>query len=261
MKKDWKANLRNKQISAPMIILPVILTIIMPIFILVGVLYAPEEYINGFGGEEYLRSTLNAPSHYNKYLFAADITAKILILPYFLFVPSMITIVLSSDSFAGEKDKKTIESLALLPVSKAELIVGKVIAAFIPAMVLSGIFFIIQGVIINLMLFPHLEGNILIFFDLIWLLTILLLTPTMAFFNILIGIIISSRCKDFKSAQSINGSLISPVMILMFAQIINPEFLSPIMILIVSSLLFLLDLLFLRIGRKLLNIEKLILML
>ena len=160
MKKDWKANLRNKQISMPMIILPVIFTIFMPILMLLGVLFAPEDYISGFGGEEYLSSTLNIPSHYNKYLFAADVAAKILILPYFLFVPSMITIVLSSDSFAGEKDKKTMESLALLPVTKTELILGKVLAAFIPAMILSGIFFIIQGIIINLMLSPYLEGNI-----------------------------------------------------------------------------------------------------
>ena len=261
MRKDWKVNLRNKQISIPLFILPIVFGVFIPILMLMGVLYAPNEYLSAFGGKEYLISTLSVNPNYNEYLIAADIAAKIMILPYFLFIPSMITIILSADSFAGEKERKTMESLALLPISKTELILGKVLSAFVPALLLSFTFFLLQGIIINLMFLPYLEGNILIFLDLTWLAMIFLLTPSIAFLNILMGTMVSSRSKDFKSAQSITGSFIVPVLGLLFIQLVNPAFLSPPMILLITAILLGLILIMLRIAKRLLVIEKLILML
>lgn len=261
MKKDWKTIVRNKEILLPMILIPLLFTVVMPLLTLIGVRAGPEDFINSIGNKsEYMR-VLSIPSNYNDYLVAAVIITKAFILPYFLFTPTLTSVIISSDSFAGEKERKTMESLVLLPISKTELIVGKVLSAFVPSILLSFFYFGILGLITNLVLLEFLEGNILIFTDLSWILLIFLFTPVLSFFNILITTIVSSRAKNFKNAQSISGLLILPVLALLFTQIFNPAFLNPVSILILTGIIFLICLLFLRIGNKLLDIERLILML
>ena len=52
--------------------------------------------------------------------------------PFFLIIPLMVSNVIASDSFAGEKERKTIEALLATPLSDSELFLGKILASFIP---------------------------------------------------------------------------------------------------------------------------------
>ena len=259
MKKDWKGTTRTKEILIPMLLLPLLFTVFMPIVMMIGVLAAPAEFMQAFGDVDALKAILNVPGHYNVYLVGAVMMTKMMVLPMFLFVPGVISSILSSDSFAGEKERKTMENVALLPISKTELIVGKVLTSFVPSFIITITCFIGTGLIINLMVLPYLEGNLLIFTDLGDVLVGFLLGPLLAFLNVQISVIISSRSKDLKSAQGISGSLITPVLAVFFVQMFNPAFLSPIMVLIISGILGGLSLILVRIANKLLDIEKLIL--
>jgi ABC-type Na+ efflux pump permease subunit len=261
MKKDWKTTIKKKEILLTMIFLPIVFTIAVPIMILIGVLIDPSAMLAEYPGADLLVKYLNIPSSYNQYLTAAMLMIKLMILPFLLFIPSMIPAIVAADSFAGEKERKTMESIALLPVSKTELILGKVLVSLIPSLLITIACFIGMGVIINLFLFEHLEGNILVLTDHTFLLTVFLMSPLLAFFDIIITTIISSRSKDLKSAQSISGALIVPVLAIMFAQMFNPAFLSPTMIFILSGILGMLCLIFIYIANKALDIEKLVLML
>lgn len=257
MKKDWKLYLRNKEMLISMIILPLMFSTVFPFIMIYSALIEPDEFIDAYGE---FKELMNIPEHYNKYLVAASIALRIFVLPYFLFTPSMISAIISADSFAGEKQRKTMESLALLPISKNELILGKVLVAFIPSILLSFIFFVFLGIEVNLIMLPYLDGNILIFTDITWLLTIFLLVPAITLFNIIIMVIISSRTKSFKGAQTISGLLITPIIIIMFMQTFNPAFLSAIMIIIISLIMIGICVLLVKIGKKCINIEKLIIM-
>jgi ABC-type Na+ efflux pump permease subunit len=264
LKKDWKVSVRNKEILFPMILLPVLFTIFLPVVMLIGVIAAPEEFSAGFGNidiVQLIETLLVIPSHYNDYLVGALIMIKLLILPMFLFIPGILPTVISSDSFAGEKERKTMESLALLPITKTELIIGKVLTSFIPSIIICFLCFVGTGVVINAMLFPYLEGNILFFTDLSVILVAFLLAPLLTLLNIQISVIISSRSKDLKSAQSIAGALITPTIAILFVQMFNPAFLSVPMILIISAILAIFCLIFVNIANRLLDLEKLILML
>ncbi|MGV9203485.1 MAG: ABC transporter permease subunit [Promethearchaeia archaeon] len=260
MKKDMKVILRNKQISIPLIILPLIFTIGLPIFTMLGVIYDPEAFVSAFGDIDQLKAQIYIPEEYNMYLSAAMIMSKMMILPYFLMIPTLICVIISSDSFAGEKERKTMETLALLPISKMELILGKVFTSFIPGFLLSVILFGVEGIIMNFMFLEYLEGNILLYTDVTWLLSVFLLIPALSLFNVLVSTMVSSRSKDFKSAQSITGALIVPVMILLFLQIFNPAFLSPLVSVIITVILLLLDIALAYWAKSVLDIEKLILM-
>ncbi|MGQ4873359.1 MAG: ABC transporter permease subunit [Promethearchaeia archaeon] len=260
MKKDFKLNLRNKQISVPIFILPILFSIIIPIFMFMGILSTPTSFVEAFGNSSELRRVFNIPKSYNNYIFAASVMARLFLLPYFLLIPSFLTVILASGSFAEEKDKRTMESLVLLPISKNELIMGKLFSSFIPTIFLSIIFFCIQGFVANIMFFPYLEGNILIFGDIIWILSMILLMPSLSFFNTIISTMISSRVKDLKSAQSISGFLTTPSFIFLFGSLLNPAFLSFLSIIIISIILLIGDYLLFKLATKVLDIEKLILL-
>ena len=261
LKKDWKTSVKRKEILAIMTIFPVIFTIILPILMLIGLLVDPNAFMAEFGDPALLRSILQIPAHYNNALAGAIMVIRMIVLPLFLFIPGMMPIVISSDSFAGEKERKTMEGVLLLPMNKTELILGKVLASFIPSMVISLVCFFTLGIIVNVMLLSYLDGIILFFSDIPIMLVGLLLTPFWALLNIQISVIISSRAKDMKSAQSISGALVTPVLGIMLVQIFNPAFLTIITVLILTGFIALLWIFFIYVSNKLLDPEKLILML
>jgi len=257
--KDWKTTVRSKEILLTMTLLPILFTIGVPILMMIGIVIDPEGFIEEFPGADILITLLNIPSSYNQYLVAAEVMIKLMILPFFLFIPAMLPAIIAADSFAGEKERKTMESIALLPISKTELILGKVLVSLIPSVLISFACFAGMGVIVNLMLLEHLEGNILIFSDPAFLLTVFLMSPLLAMVDIIVTTMISSRSKDLKSAQSISGALIGPVIAIMFVQMFNPSFLTPLMILILSGVLGGLCVLLIDVANKVLDIEKLVL--
>ncbi|HDZ17622.1 hypothetical protein LCGC14_1180410 [marine sediment metagenome] len=260
IKKDWKTSIKRKEILAPMILLPLIFTILIPLTMLILVLFDPEEFSTAFGYND-VSSLLGIPTHYNMYLVGATMMIKMFILPMFLFIPGLLPSLISSDSFAGEKERKTMESLALLPMTKTELILGKILVSFIPTIIISFLCFGGTGIIVNLILISHLEGNLLFFTDLTTILIGFLLSPLLALLNIQISVIISSRSKDLKSAQSIAGALVTPLIAIIFVQMFNPLFLSIPTVLILSAIIAIFCLIFINIANRLLDIEKLILML
>jgi ABC-2 type transport system permease protein len=260
MKKDWKTSVKRKEILAIMSVFPIIFTVLLPIFMLIGIIVDPSGFISEFGDPATLRGLYNIPPQYNDALAGAIMVIKMLVLPLFLFIPGMMPIIISSDSFAGEKERKTMESVLLLPINKTELILGKVLASFVPSILISFACFITLGIIINVMIVPYLEGNILFFTDPSILLTGFLLAPFWALLNIQISVIISSRAKDMKSAQSISGALITPVLGIIIIQIFNPSFINAVSISFLTLLISLLWLFFIYLGNRLLDPEKLITM-
>jgi ABC-2 type transport system permease protein len=55
-------------------------------------------------------------------------------LPFFgLLYPSLLASMIAFDSFIGERTKRTIEPLLAAPISERDLFIGKMLAAFIPA--------------------------------------------------------------------------------------------------------------------------------
>ena len=260
LKKDWQSSIRSKEILLPMALLPVVFTILTPILMLIGIIMAPGEVASEFGDIEEIARLLEIPDTYNEVLVAATFMIKLFILPIFLFIPALIPSIIASDSFAGEKERKTMESLVLLPISKSELILGKVLTALLPSLAITFSCFGLLGLVVNLMLLPYLEGHLLIFTDASFMLAIFVLAPLYSFLSNLLGIIISSRVKDLKSAQSISGSVVLPVLGLLFVQIFNPAFLSPLMIGILSLVMGGLCVIFINVANKVLDVEKLVLM-
>ena len=59
----------------------------------------------------------------------------------FLVMPVFVPILISSQSVAGEKERRTLEPLLASPVTAAELVAGKSLASLVPAVGISWVAF------------------------------------------------------------------------------------------------------------------------
>jgi ABC-type Na+ efflux pump permease subunit len=70
--------------------------------------------------------------------------------PLFLVVPLMVSSIIGSDSFVGEKERGTMEALFFTPISDTELFVAKLLTAFVPAQIIALASFVVYGFVVNL---------------------------------------------------------------------------------------------------------------
>ena len=154
--KDVIAIRRSKAIVIPMLAVPALLMIVMPVVI-------------GTASKSSSRSNIqqvleNIPGDFADPILALPADEQLIVLvlgyllaPLFLIVPLMVSAVLAADAFAGEKERKTLESLLHLPISDAELFYAKLLTAFIPAMVVSWVGFLCFAIVSNTVAWPVLH--------------------------------------------------------------------------------------------------------
>ena len=222
-RKDIRAIAANMQVWLPTLMIPAILGVIMPAAILIVLTVAPETQGSNMQSlydlldklPTGLQTTLAALPQLNQKF--AYLLINYLFAPFFLIIPLMTASVISADSFAGEKERGTLEGLLLAPVDLLSLLTGKALAAFLPAMAVSLLSFVLYGLTANLAGWG-LFGRIF-FPELNWLPLILLVIPGLALVAILFTVFISARVASFQAAYQLGALVILPALVLLFGQI------------------------------------------
>ena len=80
--------------------------------------------------------------------------------PFFLLIPVMASSVIAFDSFPGEKERITIEALLATPLTDEELLFGKMLASFVPAMAVTILFIIAYTVVVDRCPYPGASRDI-----------------------------------------------------------------------------------------------------
>lgn len=176
--------------------------------------------------------------------------------PFFLIIPTLTSSVIASDSFAGEKERKTIEALLATPISDSELFLGKMLVSFIPSMIVTILCFMGYSAIVDLITFEA-SGRLLLP-NVTWILLIFLLAPTFALASIGLTVMISVRVKGYREAQQISAVLLLPVLALLFAQMSGAVFFGPIAILSLTGVMMVMDVVIFRLGVKLFRREQIL---
>lgn len=222
IKKDIKDIFRSKTLLVTMIIIPILFSVIFPSIVLGGALLFDAEKIAGDDGRKlidtYLAST--GGEEFSSYTLEQQIVYMFInfMLPsLFLLVPIITAMTVSANSFVGEKENRTLESLLFSPISIKKLFLSKIIASFIPPLFVSIISFIISGIIINSLGYP-LFGE-LIFPSGNWVVLITCLSPMVILLTVLLNILISARVKTYQEAQNVGGIIVLPVIALMIGQV------------------------------------------
>jgi ABC-type Na+ efflux pump permease subunit len=139
-----------------------------------------------------------------------------LLAPLFLIVPLMVSAVLAADAFAGEKERRTLESLLHLPVSDQDLFVAKLAVSFIPALVVSWVGFLCFAVVSNGVAWPVVHR---IFVPTkLWLVMILWVAPAVAALGLGVMVRVSARASTTQEANQLGGAVILPLIFLAMGQ-------------------------------------------
>ena len=149
--------------------------------------------------------------------------------PMFLIVPIMASSVIASDSFAGEKERKTIEALLATPLTDEELFLGKILVAFIPAILITFVSFGIYSVVVDV-LTAGLFNGLSLLPNPIWVTMIFGLAPVIALTSVGLTVTISAKVKGFREAQQISVILVAPILGLVFGQISGALFLGDVVL-------------------------------
>jgi ABC-2 type transport system permease protein len=259
-KKDWLEIKRNWQVLLPIIILPLIFAVVFPV-VISAISTAPAEQMDSgdFGtlisimpADVQAQIAQMTPNQVLVYVMSLYFFA-----PIFLIIPIMASSVLGSDSFAGERERKTIEALLATPISDSELLLGKILVSFIPAMIVTVVSFAVYTVIVDVTTVGLFNGMLLLP-NLTWLIMILGVAPTLALCSIGLTVIISAKVKGFKEAQQISVLLLLPVLGLVFAQISGVLVLGPAILALLIGVLAAVDIVVFYVGIKIFRREEIL---
>ena len=115
--------------------------------------------------------------------------------PLYLLLPVMVSNVVAADSFAGEKERKTLEALLYTPTSDRELLWAKLLAAWIPGVVVGLLSFVAYCIVVDIVAWP-VVGHLLLP-NLLWLIIALWVGPAAAALGLGAAVLVSSRGLSF----------------------------------------------------------------
>jgi ABC-2 type transport system permease protein len=135
----------------------------------------------------------------------------------FMFSPLIIPVNIAAYSVVGEKTTRSLEPLLATPITTAELLAGKNLAAIIPAVLATWASFLIYAIGARLMITsPHVLAAL---FDAKWWFAVLILGPLLAVLSVNFSLMVSSRVNDPRVAEQLSAVIMLPLLLLFFGQI------------------------------------------
>jgi len=242
-RKDLKVAVQNKGVVLPLIILPLILFVIFPWIMA----YAPD-LANSTGTsvtniDELLKrmpeGLLNELSGYTENQQMVVFSLVYMLAPMFLIMPLMVSSVFAADSFAGEKERKTLEALLYTPTTDRDLFAAKVLGAWVTAVSVAVLSFVIYAVMVNAAGW-HSIGHIF-FPNWMWIALVFWVTPAVAGLGLVVMVFVSVRAQGFQDANQTGGLIVLPILALMIGQIAGVMYFSLGVVLFVGLVIWLID--------------------
>ncbi|PAD29713.1 ABC transporter permease [Paenibacillus sp. 7523-1] len=251
VRKDIRAITASIQLWLPMLIVPLIIGVTMPAIL---IWLASRVELRSIGNIGFLLDSLDILSSSGQIPELASMAtdnhrivyylALYMFAPLFLIIPVMASSILTANSFAGEKERKTLEGLLFTPISMNTLFKGKVLAALIPSILLSWITFLIYGIIANILMYPMFGA--LMFPNWNWIILVLWVVPSCSLMVILLNVLISAKVRGFQEAYQLGGLIVIPLLALIAGQASGMLLISPVLLLLIGAALLLISLVLLR---------------
>ncbi len=139
-----------------------------------------------------------------------------LMVPVYLVVPLLVATVIAADAFAGERERGTLEAVLYTPTTDAELLLAKVLVAWLPAVAVAGVGFVLYAGIADLVAWPILGRPVLP--DPTWGVLVVFVAPAVAGLGLGVTVLVSSRVRTFQAAWQRAGLAVLPLVALMVAE-------------------------------------------
>lgn len=212
IRKEWAEIFKNRMVLFTVAFLPLILTA-LPLVILYAT--GSEDMGSMDAGMPEQLTAFCPPNITGGECFQVYMVSQFMIM--FMILPLAIPITISAYSIVGEKTNHSLEPLLATPITTPELLIGKSLAAAIPAIAATYAAFAIF--IIGAWIIVPNRTLMTAFLDARWLLAIFVVGPLMAVMAINVSIMVSSRVNDPRVAEQLSMVVLVPVLALFFGQI------------------------------------------
>jgi ABC-2 type transport system permease protein len=220
IRKDLMVVRRSRAMMLPIVAVPLILLIVVPVLLTVAPVAAP-----GGAGEESLRRLFDGLPSAAREMFAGHTLREAWVLlvneqlfpALFLIVPLVVVNVIAADSFAGERERRTLEALLYTPKNDAERIIGKLLAAWIPAVMIGVSGLVVYSTAVNVAAWPVMHRVFVP--TLTWIVLATWVAPGIALLGLAGMMLISLRVRGTYEAMQLGGLLVLPVVLLLIGPV------------------------------------------
>ena len=212
LKKDFRGIVSNRRLFTELLIVPLVLTIILPSIYVVAVYFAPDD-------PDIVKLIELLPQGSRAESLEMAVSGLIFnyILPvFFLMIPIMTASIMAASSFVGEKEKHTLETLLYCPLSVKQIFQAKVLASFLFSMLVSLISFAAMLAVLELEVF-FIMGSLLVPAA-GWLVILFLLAPSISLIAVTLIVRGSAKAQSVEESQQGAVFLIIPVILLAAGQ-------------------------------------------
>ena len=239
LRRDLTVVARSRAVSLPILILPVVFFVLAPALLVLGA--------GAIGADlgEFEELLALMPEAFRRDIAGLEPPAQVIVwgleyvfATFFLIVPLMTSAVIAADSFAGEKERKTLEALVYTPTSDLELYAGKVLAPWLAAVAVSTIGYIVF-VIVATIFGGAIVGRPIALTGR-WLVFVLVLAPAVAALAIGALVQVSARVRGFQEAYQLGGLVVLPVVLLLLGQVTGVLYLDLAAVVAIAAILWLL---------------------
>ncbi len=210
--KEWAEVFKNKYVLFTVAFLPLLMTAIP-----LGIIYGTRE------SSDFSSATSDMPAQFSAMCpaglgdgecFQIFLVSQFMLM--FMIIPLAIPAAIASYSIVGEKVNRSLEPLLATPIKTIELLVGKTLAAIIPALIATWIGFAIF--LIGTWMLIGNSAVLAAFVDLRWIIAIFIAGPLMALSAVTFSVIVSSRVNDPRIAEQVSMIIILPLLGIFFGQ-------------------------------------------
>ncbi len=252
VRKDLKVVRQNKGVVLPFIIMFVLFFVVLPALSAVI-----PSLVNGVGADagDIEKMITGLPAGLQQELAGLNMSQKAIVFflvymmaPMFLMVPLLVASSIAADSFAGEKERKTMEALLYTPTTDRELVSAKLLSAWLAAIAIAFVGFVLYAVVGNTAAWSQMQH---IFFpSAMWVVMIIWVVPAIAGLGISVMVLASSRAQGFQDAYQVGGVVVLPVVVLFYSQIAGVVYFNILTVFLLGMVMWLLNGLLIWLGSR-----------
>jgi hypothetical protein len=255
IRKDLKVVSQNKGVMLPILMLPLILFVILPWLVTLAPSLVNIGGVSANNLDDLKTLIYRMPAGFQQEMAGYE-GIQILVVfflvymmaPFFLILPLMVASVIAADSFAGEKERKTMEALLYSPTTDRELFVAKLLSGWLVAIAVALVGFGLYVVMANAAAWSIMHR---IFFpNTMWLVLMAWVVPALPGLGLGVMVLVSARAQGFQDANQTGGLVVLPVILLVFGQISGVMYFSVPMVILLGLVIWLLDGLLIWFGNR-----------
>ena len=243
VRKDLKVVSQNKGVLIPLIVVPLLFMVALPALAALVPLFEADL---GSSLQEFGAFLEGMPPGLRSELAGLDESQMIVVLllvyllaPMYLILPLMVSSVIAADSFAGEKERKTLEALLYTPTTDGELLLAKLLSAWLPAVAVAWGGFILYALVGDIAAWPTMGR--LLFPNLMWLILVLWVAPAAAALGLGFTVLVSVRAQGFQDAYQLGAIVVLPIVLLVIGQALGVIYFSPWLVFLLGLVLWAVD--------------------